>query len=65
MSSNNWQDPDSDLSVRKQIVSWMIFDGETCLYSFGVFRDPAEAIAVAKWWARRGFPEIKRRRATA
>jgi hypothetical protein len=43
----------------------MIFDGETCLYSFGVFRDPAEAIAVAKWWARRGFPEIKRRRATA
>lgn len=61
----DWHDPDSDISVRKQIVSWMIYDGETCMASMGVFRHRDDAIAVARWWIKMGCPEIQRRRVTA
>ncbi len=62
---DDWHDRESDLSVRLQLTRWMIFDGETCMASMGVFYDRQEAVAVAKWWAKMGFPEIKRRRALA
>jgi hypothetical protein len=63
MNTDDWQDRDSDLSVRLRIVSWGIYDGERCIHSLGCFETREEAIAVAKWWARMGCPEIKRRRA--
>lgn len=49
----DWHCRQTDLSVRRMVTAWMVFDGDRCLHSLGCFRSRESAIEAAKKFANK------------